>query len=133
MVLHGSLFTLVLSDILSNSYACGKKQIFAKEWVGYAISLASIAIAKESLFGIAIAKLSVNGPLLLEQEETVNDVLSPNQPFLVLTLFSCAESLLFVFFFSQKLLKILEGNKIFCTEILLRNVFSDVLLCREVG
>ena len=34
---------------------------FAKEWLGYAISLASIAIAKESLFGIAIAKLSVNG------------------------------------------------------------------------
>ena len=27
-----------------------------------AISLASIAIAKESLFGISIAKLSVNGP-----------------------------------------------------------------------
>ena len=42
-----------LSKILSNSYASGKKQIFAKdftkEWVGYAISLASIAIAKESL------------------------------------------------------------------------------------
>ena len=39
---------------------CGKRQIFvkdfAKEWVGYAISLASIAIAKESLFSIAIAK-----------------------------------------------------------------------------
>ena len=74
----------------------------------------------------------MNGPLLFEQDKTINDVLSPTQPFQVLTLFSCAESLLFVFF-SQKLLKILEGNKIFCTEILLRNVFSDVLLCREVG
>ena len=45
---------------------CGKRQIFAqdfaKEWVGYAISLASIAIAKESLFGITIPKSSVNGP-----------------------------------------------------------------------
>ena len=53
-----------LSKILSGSYASGKRQIFAKdfakEWVGYAISLASIAIAKESLFSIAIAKLSVN-------------------------------------------------------------------------
>ena len=56
-----------LSNILSDSYACGKRQIFAKnfakECVGYAISLASIAIAKESFFGIAIAKLSVNEPL----------------------------------------------------------------------
>ena len=50
-----------LSKILSNSYVCGKRQIFAKdfakEWVGYAISLASTAMPKESLFGIAIAKL----------------------------------------------------------------------------
>ena len=38
-----------------------KKTDFAKEWV-YAISLVSIAIAKESLFGNAIPKLSVNGP-----------------------------------------------------------------------
>ena len=47
---------------------CGKRQIFAKdfakEWVGYAISLVSIAIGKESLFGIAIAKGNVNGPLV---------------------------------------------------------------------
>ena len=39
---------------------CGKRQIFAKdfakEWLGHAISLASITIAKESLFGIAITK-----------------------------------------------------------------------------
>ena len=46
---------------------CGKRQIFAKdfakEWVGYANSLANIAIAKESLFGIAIAKGTVNGTL----------------------------------------------------------------------
>ena len=44
-----------------------EKQIFVKdftkEWVEYAILLASIAIAKEEFFGIAIAKLSVNGPL----------------------------------------------------------------------
>ena len=57
--------TLALVIILSDSYACGKRQIlakdFAKEWVGYAISLASIAMAKESLFGIAIAKGSVHG------------------------------------------------------------------------
>ena len=56
-----------LSKILSDSYVCGKRQIFtkdfAKQWVGCAISLGSIAITKESLFGIAIAKLSVNGPL----------------------------------------------------------------------
>ena len=55
-----------LSEILSDNYACGKRQIFAKdfakEWVGYAISLASITIAKESLFSIAITKLSVKGP-----------------------------------------------------------------------
>ena len=55
------------SEILSDSYACGKRQLFAKdfakEWVWYHISLASITITKESLFGIVIAKLSVNGPL----------------------------------------------------------------------
>ena len=64
--INGTIHT-GLSKILSNSYAYGKRQIlardFAKEWVGYVISLASIAIAKESLFSIAIVKLSVNGPL----------------------------------------------------------------------
>ena len=59
-IINGTIHT-GLSENLSDSYACGKRQIFAKEWVGYPISLASIAIAKESLFGIAIAKLSVNG------------------------------------------------------------------------
>ena len=62
-IINGTVHT-GLSKILSDSYACGKRQIFAKdfakEWVGYAISLASIAIAKESLFNIAIAKGSVN-------------------------------------------------------------------------
>ena len=65
-IINGTVHT-GLSKILSDSYACGKRQIFAKdfakEWVGYAISLASIAITKESLSGFAIAKLSVNGPL----------------------------------------------------------------------
>ena len=65
-IINGTVHT-GLSEILSDSYACGKRQIFTKdfaeEWVGYAISLASIAITKESLFGIAITKLSVNGPL----------------------------------------------------------------------
>ena len=65
-IINGTVHT-GLSKILSNSYACRKRQIFAKdftkEWVGYAISLVSITITKESLFGIAIAKLSVNGPL----------------------------------------------------------------------
>ena len=65
-IINGAIHT-GLSKILSNSCACGKRHIFAKdfakEWVGYAIFLASIAIAKESLFGITIAKLSVNGPL----------------------------------------------------------------------
>ena len=42
-----------------------KRQIFAKEWVGYAISLASIAIAKESLFGIAIAKFQCERTLTI--------------------------------------------------------------------
>ena len=64
-IINGTVHT-GLSEILSDNYACGKRQIFAKdfakEWVGYAISLASITIAKESLFGIAIAKFSVNGP-----------------------------------------------------------------------
>ena len=46
--------------MISDSYACRKRQIFSKEWVGYGISLVSIAIAKELLFSIAIAKLSVN-------------------------------------------------------------------------
>ena len=62
-IINGTVHT-GLSEILSNSYACGKRQIFAKDfakdWVGYAISLASIAIAKESLFNFAIAKGSVN-------------------------------------------------------------------------
>ena len=64
-MINGTIHT-DLSEILSDSYACGKRQIFikdfAKEWVGYAISLAGIAITKESLFSIAIAKFSVNGP-----------------------------------------------------------------------
>ena len=68
-IINGTVHT-GLSKILSNSYACGKRQIFAKdftkEWVGYAISLVSITITKESLFGIAIAKLSVNGPLQVD-------------------------------------------------------------------
>ena len=78
LVLHRSQFTLVLSEILSNSYACGKRQIFAKDftkdWVGYPISLVSIAIAKESLFGIAIAKLSVNGPLVMYSRNCVDSL-----------------------------------------------------------
>ena len=65
-IINGTVHT-GLSEILNNSYACGKRQIFtkdfAKEWVGYAISLVSITIAKESLLGFAIAKLSVNGTL----------------------------------------------------------------------
>ena len=64
-IINGTIH-IGLSRILGDSYACGKRQIFAKdftkEWVGYAISLASIVIAKESLLDIAIAKLSVNGP-----------------------------------------------------------------------
>ena len=52
-IINGNVHT-GLSEIFSDSYACGKRQIFAKdfakEWVGYAISL-----AKESLFGIGIA------------------------------------------------------------------------------
>ena len=67
-IINGIIHT-GLSKILSDSYACGKRQIFtkdfAKEWIGYAISLASIAITKKSLSGFAIAKLSVNGPLTL--------------------------------------------------------------------
>ena len=58
------LSTLALVKSLVISMPVENRQIFtkdfAKEWVGYAISLASIAIAKESLF--SIAKLSVNGP-----------------------------------------------------------------------
>ena len=65
-IINGTIHT-GLSKIFSNSYACGKRQIFAKDFakelVGYAISLVSIAIAKESLFSIAITKLSVNGLL----------------------------------------------------------------------
>ena len=57
-IINGTVHT-GLSKILRDSYACRKGQIFAKdfakEWVGYAISLANIAIAKESLFAIAIA------------------------------------------------------------------------------
>ena len=64
-IINGTVYT-GLSEILSDSYACGKRQIFTKdftkEWVRYPISLASITIAKESLFGIAIAKISVKGP-----------------------------------------------------------------------
>ena len=56
---------------LAIAVPCGKRQIFgkdfAKEWVGYAISLASMAIAKESLLGIANSKGSVNGPLKYSQ------------------------------------------------------------------
>ena len=63
-IINGTVYT-GLGKILSHSYACGKRQIFtkdfAKEWVGYGISLVSITIAKESLFGIAITRLSVNG------------------------------------------------------------------------
>ena len=51
--------TVHTGEILSDSYACGKRQIFAKD---FAKELASIAIAKESLFGFAIAKLNVNRP-----------------------------------------------------------------------
>ena len=65
-IINGTVHTGI-SKILSNSYACGKDKIFAKDFakkrVGYAIFLVSIAISKESLFGIAIAKLSVDGPL----------------------------------------------------------------------
>ena len=52
-IINGTIQT-GLSEILSDSYACGKifAKDFAKEWVGYVISLASIAIAK----------LNVNGP-----------------------------------------------------------------------
>ena len=64
-IINGTVHT-GLSEILSDSYACGKREIFtedfAKEWVGYADSSANIATGKESLFGIAIAKGSVNGP-----------------------------------------------------------------------
>ena len=64
-IINGNIHT-GLSKILSDSCACGKRQIFtkdfAKEWIGYAISLVSIAITKESLFGIAMANLSVNRP-----------------------------------------------------------------------
>ena len=52
-------FTLALLK----SLAIAMPKDFAKEWVEYAISLVSIAIAKESLSGFAIAKLSVNGAL----------------------------------------------------------------------
>ena len=59
-------FTLALAKSLVIAMPVEKDRFFAKrfakEWVGYAISLVSIAITKESLFGIAIAKLSVNGP-----------------------------------------------------------------------
>ena len=64
-IINGTVHT-GLSKILSDSYAYGKRQIFtkdfAKECIGYTISLVSMAIAKESLFGDAIAKRSVNGP-----------------------------------------------------------------------
>ena len=57
-IINGTIHT-GLSKILSDSYTCGKRQIFAKdfakEWVGYAISLASITVTKESLSGFAIA------------------------------------------------------------------------------
>ena len=57
--------TLALAKSLVIAMPCWKRQIFAKdfakEWVGYANSLVNIAITKESLFGIAIAKGSVNG------------------------------------------------------------------------
>ena len=56
---------------LAIAVPCGKRQIFgkdfAKEWIGYAISLVSIAMAKESLFGIAISEGSVNGPFKYSQ------------------------------------------------------------------
>ena len=71
-IINGTIHT-GLSEIVSDSYTCGKRQIFdkdfTKEWVVYTISLASIAIAKESLFSIAIAKLTVNGPLHLNQNK----------------------------------------------------------------
>ena len=70
-IINGTVHT-GLSEILSDSYACAKRQIFAKEWVGYAFSLASIAIAKESLFSVAIAKLNVNGPLVSAVAVLVN-------------------------------------------------------------
>ena len=57
-IINGTIHT-GLSEILSYSYACGKRQIFKKD---FPKELGSIAITKESLFGIAFAKLSVNGP-----------------------------------------------------------------------
>ena len=52
--MNGTIHTS-FSKILSGSYACGKRHIFAKdfakEWVGYAKAM----LAKESLFDIAIA------------------------------------------------------------------------------
>ena len=77
-IINGTVHT-GLSKILSNSYICGKRQIFTEDWVGYVISLASIAIAKESLLGIAIAKFSVNGPLgsfTLTKREHISEILS---------------------------------------------------------
>ena len=72
-IINGTIHT-GLSEILSDSYACGKRKIFAKdfakEWVGNAISLANIVVAKESLFGIIIAKGSVNGPLAYHHIQT---------------------------------------------------------------
>ena len=38
---------------------------FTKEWVEYLIALVSTAIAKDLIFYNAIAKLGVNGPLLI--------------------------------------------------------------------
>ena len=52
-----------LSKILSNSYACGKRQIFAKDftkkWVGYAISLVSIALSPRNHFSVSLSLSSV--------------------------------------------------------------------------
>ena len=53
-------FTLALAESLAIAMPVEKDRLLLR--VGYAISLASITIAKESLFGIATAKLSVNGP-----------------------------------------------------------------------
>ena len=60
-IINGTVHT-GLSEILSDSYAMWKKifaKDFTKEWVGYAISLASIAIAKESLFNISVSLRAV--------------------------------------------------------------------------
>ena len=50
----------------------------------YPISLASTAIAKKPLFGIAIAKGSVNGPLVLVRQKWVEKFAKEWVPFLAM-------------------------------------------------